>query len=1387
MEESQEKTIAYLTEVFSGIASYTKLSNKNANPNVNQHLEAFFTELFNVLFEGLNFGHLDLNSINSKGLDILSKDKTIGIQVSADDSLKKVRETIKKVLPLELPLKKLLMVYPTDKKPKRTNIFPKQAFQLEEWSFNDILQKIRGLDEHQLIQIKHLTIKYFPWLNSVKRSFEILEKLYPGYFISELEIPDFQIERKISELLTKEDLGDERNLNNLDPIDLEPYLLEKKRVVLIGESGMGKTNELEKFAIALAEKKEYCPYFESLKNFSDYSSIEELLPEEWDFVPKEKRVLIFDGFDEIGIQFSFKIQSMFKVFIKKHPETLILISSRGSFFFNELNGKLIDFSNCYLHKLTWLEIKEFVHHEYGIDGEEFINSCYTLDLLELAAEPYSLNLLAQEYDSFKDGRKSSSEVLKLVFDKRVEYDLSEHFISSIPNEITKSKIEVALEKIATIITIGGLTQISNEDLCKIITDEQTLSSLRHLLIFEQRGSSNSQWNFEHNKLRDYFAAKRLTRLRFNEIKKLICVPNTSFVLSNWHDSFKFYLDISDSKTEKFNQVIDWLFHNDYQLLVAVNRGKINEKIRFELLKKVVTYYRERDIWIRLNGIQENRFSYFIQSRDSLEFLINEIKNKTSSRRQTLNCLFILDGFLELSETEKINVRDSLIPLMVEVHDDTYLSSVFIETFSKLKITDKITEDKFRAIYGHRKNQFIRGAMYSYISVLDEPDNWLDFLLEGIKIKVKRDREDREEVQNGSENITLENAFKSLKDKSSYLEILNQFYEDDLYESYFDFQDILKVVLKNSASLFPNSKSIFEKVFVLNSRLNSPWSHEFHELFLNYFEQTKNIKNGFNKALKLNKPNLSPIELCEMTTFLTDGTINILKQFIASGEIPFEAAESLYYNLRHFNSELSENLKEIINKSSGKIIKNNHHNGPSVNESYFHKKLFPWFKIDELIKDINQILKGMESIDLKYLNTYLYKGKLGDINQLEIHHHAKKIIRELAFSRRNSIKDILGFINNKNRFQDYLVDIILHEIHMHDPEKFFNPDQIKFLKTWFENNVDTIDFNNLRILGGNIDINQVSKAKNLTFLYEAFSFPCTDKVKLDMLGFCNDTYDSFKTVSMAKIINEVGRKKVENRIAENISKRRIKNSLAIRCHIKYIFKHKMDYMFEEVFTQITENGKEKSNLAELNDFFSANNHPKVLYKYFDYFAEQDQIYILDQIKNDAFDEDLANFLKHVKSSQKKSKDLDLAVSKLHLRLKKLEGLEMIINWIKVHLENPFYPNDIDLANSNDIKVLPYLIELLNISYNKSIGNNVRFNTIWSTVKKGLINLASVSNEYASEIIAQLENFISENIESIADVKYNYDIIEDIKSNLLNERLKVKSYKVRDCVLLYEEVF
>ncbi|MFD2037483.1 hypothetical protein ACFSKL_21995 [Belliella marina] len=96
-------------------------------------------------------------------------------------------------------------------------------------------------------------------------------------------------------------------------------------------------------------------------------------------------------------------------------------------------------------------------------------------------------------------------------------------------------------------------------------------------------------------------------------------------------------------------------------------------------------------------------------------------------------------------------------------------------------------------------------------------------------------------------------------------------------------------------------------------------------------------------------------------------------------------------------------------------------------------------------------------------------------------------------------------------------------------------------------------------------------------------------------------------------------------------------------------------------------------------------------------------------------------------------------------------------------------------------------LLLLSYNREIKNNIRFNTIWNTVKKAMVNLSSYSKEFAEEIISRLEDFIADNVTAIEDVKYNYDIIEDIKSSLLKDRLKPNSYRIKECISFYEEVF
>lgn len=136
---------------------------------------------------------------------------------------------------------------------------------------------------------------------------------------------------------------------------------------------------------------------------------------------------------------------------------------------------------------------------------------------------------------------------------------------------------------------------------------------------------------------------------------------------------------------------------------------------------------------------------------------------------------------------------------------------------------------------------------------------------------------------------------------------------------------------------------------------------------------------------------------------------------------------------------------------------------------------------------------------------------------------------------------------------------------------------------------------------------------------------------------------------------------------------------------------------------------------------------------------------------------------------------------------MKDLKTQSNGLKKNKVNPFNYKHFELVNYKSLDALPYLLELLILSYDKEITNNVRIDTIWGKVRTALIELAKKSNSFAQTIISEMEKTIKENPRAIEDMGHNYEIIEDIKNDLLHESLKTKPLSIKECIKIYNKVF
>ncbi|MBB6328869.1 hypothetical protein FHS59_004528 [Algoriphagus iocasae] len=1271
------------------------------------------------------------------------------------------------------------MVYPNKKKVNRKKEILQQDIKLFEYSFEELEEYIWKNKRDSIEEILSISKNHFFRISNVQETFQFLETLEFNHFIQGLNKVEKYIPRKVSYSFFENNSKETKLVKVIELLKKEP------KVALIGDPGYGKSFELIELAHQVASKEIGYPIFLRLKDCLPSKDFKDYLPEQYELLSRQKVILLLDGFDEIPIQEKDLFIQRFIDFNNSYPDVNLIFSIRSNFYSNVLEGKINGVCPVYLNKFSCEEISSYVSSFFEIDPEKFISSCYQNSLMEMAEIPYYLKLLALEYQLEGGLTGSSSEILRKLFENRIEHDLTNHFKNSLPTKVNKENIQDTLEKISSIMTIGGFTQIPHRFLKEIVPADQ-LEILSQLLIFKPSDrTSKAQWMFEHNKIRDYLSARSLLNLDINEVKQLVCVPNSVIICSNWKDAILLFLNIIPTSHRLFDPICNLVISNSKTEIFKVEREKFNPTIRFLLLKRILEYYKPLTIWIRLKDISENRLAYFSQSDDSFEYLLNEIENDSNHRRHRLSCLFILKEFRNLAHFQKEQLKTAFLPILKESQSDVHLTDYLIQTFARLRITDQATIIQFRKLYSTRKNQFIRGGMYEFIANLDDPDEWVDYLLEGMLLKKSNDP-DRDGISNGAESLLIENAFQILKKPSSFTKVLEEFLSNDDYHLNFNFDKILDIVLKKSIEHYISNPNLYNLVLALHSKLNGPFHHEYTDLFHHYFKETNSYNKGLIDLLEKSSYKVDYGNNYEIGFFVRNDTFPTFEKLLSLGKLTFEDSEKVYFALKAIGNDFHPEFKKKIEHLSGKkIILEKQIDTTNMTQKRQLEELACWFKKEVLKEEIIKILDQENEITIEKLSKsligldHLFNQRLG------IHHCAKKVLRDLLNKDSKSSIEIKRWLANEEEIEYYLIYRIHLMIYHHDPNQFLNNQQINFLQSWFERNLDTVDFYSINLFG-QVNQYQLYKAVYLTYFYENFGFPCSEEKSLEMLAFCNHTHGKFQTVTLETIIKRVGRSKVEKRIEENILNQRIQNTLAVKTHNNYAFKYKKEHLFPVIFNSLLNSSETGSVTPELSEFFRTNNDPRWLFPLFWKFIEEDQRYIIDHIPEEHFNEDLRKLINDL-IKLPASKDLEKSINNLLLKKGDIDGMKRTLKWINKYKINPFSHSNIELVHFNNIEALPYLLILLKTSYDKEILDNERIDTIWSKARFGLIELAKRSQEFAITIINELEKFIEIESKSIDDIRHNYEIVEDIKILLSQEKLQQQPLTFKQCFEVYERVY
>lgn len=484
-------------------------------------------------------------------------------------------------------------------------------------------------------------------------------------FIGSIQNENFHIERTIRNTQNK-GYAFYKSISEINILNIA-IKEAKSGIVLLGNPGYGKSTELKQLALDLWKSRnenKLIPVFYVLKNFSSCSNITDFIPENYKFI--DNLVLILDGIDELEniVDFSNKLRNFIsdnKDFIKI-SKMKFLISCRTNVYRKYIKS-INDFETWFLDEIDIPSSVQFLDKKFNIDIRDHKN----FDLYkhqELLENPFYLELLGKYYQTYGILLTNKAKLI----DEYVELRLNEDKDVKYQNDINfdTDKIISFTQKIAFALEAMQKPNLNSSEIKRVIKIDEKEFAKNPFLEENLDGS----WSFVHKNIQEYFVAKMLKILSFEQIIEFIRIDSyTNKIHPTWYNVIAFLLNL-DLDKNVYDSLIQWLLVNDFELLFNADSNRISDQIKATVLQNFFTKKCiEETLWI--NDARE--IALFSASESNIEYLITNIKNAHIHRRAKMSAIKLL-SYIEIKEKYHSELKEILLDIINEdnFEDENYL-------------------------------------------------------------------------------------------------------------------------------------------------------------------------------------------------------------------------------------------------------------------------------------------------------------------------------------------------------------------------------------------------------------------------------------------------------------------------------------------------------------------------------------------------------------------------------------------------------------------------------------------------------------------------------------------------------------------------------------------
>lgn len=910
---------------------------------------------------------------------------------------------------------------------------------------------------------------------------------------------------------------------------INSVLKKNNKLMLLGDAGIGKSFELAKiykfyendedyFPLWLEGRKTNCETIKRYIKIIEENTLDCKIP-----------VLIIDGLDEIEQDFISQIVRDLSAAVIGNFAVKVIVSARKNY-----QIRVSDFKEYDILPLDKNDIKTIAKKNGICNEKTFVENIEKSNYLSLAKVPFYLLGIIELYREGEKLPKYDQLLEKMIYYRLKKAD--EKFIVEKGKQLLRreSEVKLWLEELSFLMQSCHLIQIENELYTQNFNEDQREYLDRTGLLTFNENNLERKWFFEHNNFREYFAAKYICNIPFNELLDIITSDEKKDKLRpSWLNTVSFVLLLRKEEDLK-----TWLVKNAKDALVGFESDKLSEENRNEVFFSIMEDVSATDIPIYASVHDLEKLSRYCQSKETIDFLINIIQDTSCSYVSLWSGLKVLSHC-----TNFYGKKSDLKTLILGYINKNSLENTVrfgIETLVNIFADEplEVLEIIYSSIEKDERSSVI-SIICELIFIANAADEYINYISEIFKIIGK---------YNASLDVMyrVEQCAKKIYEPKNIIRILKilSIREDSRY--YYNTNRLFESLIYNLRAQVVEDK-IFDEIVNIYYMVTEIFDTGKIKILNSYFEKTKTADKAFKLLLSLEIEDDKKLFIIE--DIMCEEFVDILVESYKN-EVVNSSLYKWYAQRLPERSSLFERLNlAAIEKEGYEISRRKSMNWEIINKKGEERYFNSLFDIDDyklLTNDILELIPG----DTKYGGDVFEKIPT-DRFDLKLAWGGIKRWGGVDCS-------ISDFIKNIN-WELFSIHEIFNSIRNNE-QIIITPEQKEFIKKICDGKITKIEFDKLDEKNP-MDKEALFYAKMVVYFIKRFDFSYEDEKFLEMLLLPWYFFATSSGNSESEVLKFISSRitdanKLKDKIIDNLQRRNLSNS-AIPTHLSYCLENKLD--------------------------------------------------------------------------------------------------------------------------------------------------------------------------------------------------------------------------------------